>query len=634
MDPLAFLKTSPVDKLLQSQKASQSTTSSVQVFTNPFFTQQQATQLIKGADSAAANYQKKTEANAAAVSGNLAEVRNAATEGRAAVQQEKRSALTLAQEKFQAALKAASTQRDSIREYEQTYGSQEYKQTKRAAFEAQQRNTQDILAAQAKQDEGGVLNWLVGQFKAEVAMEEATTLNATINQMQATEMQATQQLMVDLERNQLAATNAHAEEIARASMLAEQAKVVADAAIKGIGFNKEEYAATLQAIGVDNEVVNASLKRMQVLADSNNLTTSQIQNEQQAVLLETAKLNLAQNKKKWEQSETLREATERDWQDYLAEAKIPEADRRTFEQMVAEQQSTNTMHPQLQNFMLRRNALTDSSERKVTSSFAELSAGVNSPEAQEVYRWAVQAHTQDLQQKQAEWLQATGRKPSDINLPSVAEAWEVEARKYSLQDPKDPAKFSTERMAYLDSKYKEVVEFTSSNLDAANREGVVDLGSVSAGIKAQGLREKAVAAGADPAIVEAIQSGLADKILMDITPKAPVREQVESNIKAFVDLLSPEELAGDVAPLMQKAQQAARYQAEMYKQYRIAETTKSRFPNWRSSIIPGDGLRGKSSINLEDAGSLELEYRSAIIQKRAEAMKFNALGSKFLTERY
>ena len=617
---------SALDSAAVKLRESQSTTTK----TNPYISETSAKGIAVDALSSAEAYKVKAEEAAGKANATQQQVTAAVQEGKAANISSKTEALKLAQFNYEQQLKQASMNTEEIQQYRETYGSNTHKKTMKALYEQQQANAQELIAAQSQQDQGGAWNWITSQFKAELAAEESRLTDATINQLKSNEMQAAQKLAMDLQLNQEEAAGFKAEEVARSNMLKNQADTIVSSAMKGLGFDREQFSADMQVLNMNAEVVGAAMKRLDVLTRTNDLTTSAIQAEQQRILKETAELNLSEAKKRVQKSEVLEAATEQDFQDYQIRLEIPEADRRTWTQMVKEQEDTKVMNPILQSFMVSRNSLTGSDEKLATGTVAAYQSGVVTPEV------AQQLKTMESIQKkqelafQNEWLTANGFTASDLNKPSVMEKYAAAAEKLALRN-KDGS-FKQSRLAELDRSMKEAVEFGNSNIDSATADALADLSTVTASMKASNMEAKLLSAGADPEIAKLISDKIANKIPLDIQSGAPARQEITSNIDSFLNTLGDDVIMSPEG--IRIANAAAKYQAKVYQLHRTAPSTKSYFPNWRQSIIPGNPLRGESSINLEDAGSLSLLYREAIIKRRAKLTDFNNLSNKFLTERY
>lgn len=625
MSALGFLNfgnalTSAASKLQEQQKQSVTTSVSTTQKVNPYIAPAEQKQVVSGALSAAAQYQGQAEAAAGRSNEALKSVTKQVTEGKEAAGTAANQALAKAKLEYQMAVQTSQTNNKAVEQFQATYGSDAHKKQMQQLYEQQRANTQEVIAAQSQQDQGGFFNWIGSQFKAELAMEEAKVTDATINQLKANEMQATQQLAASFQANEMMTQNANAEELARTTMFEKQAATLVEKAKQNLGFDTEQFKAEMQVLGMNNEVVDAAMKRLQTLTATNDLMVSDIQAEQQRILKDTAALNLKEATGKYERSEAYRIQTEQDWKDHLTQSGVPEAEHRTFEQMVAEKDQTNVMNPLLINFMANRNSLGTFESKPASSSYAAYEAGEDSPVVRQTVKSVEELNARQLK-KEYEEFEKTELKGKGYMTPEQQAKWDSIRAKYDLKT-KD-GRLNTARLAQLDRELKEATELTNKDVNAGNQLGLVELGAVKSSIKAQNLTQRLVAAGADPEVAQLVTSGEAEKILLDIRPKSDVMGEVASNIDAYLNTAVPQTLP--IPEQIKKADVAARYMAQAYKLHRTSQSVKERFPLWRQTIISADTLRGRSSINLEDAGSISLLMRQAIIERQRQATNLNTL---------
>lgn len=636
MSALGFLNvgnalTAAASKLTEQQKQSQSTTTTTTTKTNPYMTQQQQQQVVNGALASAQKYEQ--QANAAASNAQAVAVGTQKTidQGRRDIKTSTNAALQQAAIQYRTAVAASQQNNSAVELFQKTYGSDEHKKQMQQLYEQQQANTAELIAAQSQQDQGGFFNWIGAQFKAELAAEESRLTDATINQLKANEMQATQQLAASFQANELVAQNANAEEMARATMFKQQADTMVESAKQNLGFDKEAYAAQMQVLGMNSEAVNASMKRLDTMIKTNDLSVSAIQAEQQRILKETAELNLTEAKAKWERSEEYRITTEQDWKDHLVRKGIPETEHRPFEAMVAEQEATKVMNPLLIDFMASRNSLGQFEEKAATSSFTAALAGEDSPVVRQTVNTVKTMNAAEFQAASEEFYKQHGIKDKGFMTQEQQAKFAELKKEYDLQNP--DGSLNRKRLAQLDKDLKELNKAAEGDVQIAAQAGAVDLQGVSQSLKVQNLTAKLVGAGADPKVAELVASGEAEKILLDIRPKSDVRAELESNIGAFINNIPEADIMNnDLA--FQKIDAASKYMAKAYQLHRTSGAVKERFPSWRTSVIKADTLTGKASINLEDAGSLQLLMREQLIKRRATITNFNMRANKFLTERY
>lgn len=623
MSVLGFLNvgnalTSAADKLKEQQKQSITATTTTTQKVNPFMTPQAQQSTVDSALSSAATYQGQAQAASARGNKALEQVTKTVAEGKDNVNTAANQALLKAKLDYKVATEAALSNTKAVEQFQATYGSDVHRKQMQELYEQQRANTQEVIAAQSQQDQGGFFNWISSQFKAELAMEEAAVTDATINQLKANEMQATQQLAASFQANEMMAQNANAEEVARATMFQSQANTLVEKAKQGLGFDQEQFKAELQVLGMNNEVVDASMKRLQVMAQTNDLTTSAIQAEQQRILKETAELNLMESKGKFERSEEYRLQTEQDWKDHLVATGVPEAEHRTFEQMVAEQDQTKVMSPQLMNFMASRGSLATFESKPVSHAFTGAKAGEDSPVVRQTVKVAREINAQALAKRREEFEKAEGIKGKGFLTEEQQAKWDAIQADYVLE--RKDGSINQQRLSQLDKDYKELVALSNKDATAANRYGTADLSSVKSSLKVQNLTQRLVSAGADPEVAQLVASGEAEKVLLDIRPKADVRDELTSNIEAYLNLAIPQ--SEPIPAQIKRADVAARYMAQAYKLHRTSNSVKESFPLWRQSIVPADSLMGKSSINLEDAGSISILMREAIIKRQQSTVQF------------
>lgn len=588
-----------------------------ELVTSPLFTQQQAQAATQGAYGATEQYIAKANTALAAQETTAADTMKRSTEGKEAVNTAAQQVMAKAKLDYQTAQQAANKSASDIALFQQTFGSETYKKTKQALFDQQMANAQDLVNAQKRQDSGGVWDWIAGQFQAELAMGENELTTQMLQTMQQQEMAATQQLAATMEQNMAVAANANADEVARATMFTQQAEAIANRALRGIAFNGEEYKAQLQTLGFSQEVVNASMTRMDALAKANNLTTSQVQAEQQTAMLEQMNLNLDKTKKEMARSELYRENIELAWRDFQTRNGTPPDKIMPFEQAVQEQDQTRLNNPQLVSFMNSRQALIDRDDKAVTWALTQLQAGVQTPEHETIAKAVESMQARELDQREVKWRESKGLSKTQTLTPDQQKEFNASAADLALYDSQ--GKIRPEMATKYDRMYKEATELANKDLQVANTDGLADLSIVSITARALQLEQKLVAAGADPLISKFVASGKAAGLQLDIPAKADVRSAVESNAESFIASLPDAVL--NTPEGMELVSGAARYQAEMYKAYRTSSAVGSRFPQWRQSIIPADKLRNKTSINLEDPGSMELLFREKLIQRRSKALR-------------
>lgn len=618
MSALGFLNfgnalTAAASKLSEQQKQSQSTTTTTTTKPNPYMTQPQQQQVVDNALASAQKYEQQANAAASTAQATLAGTQKTIDQGRRDVKTSTNAALKVAALQYQSAVAASQQNNSAVEVFQKTYGSDEHRKQMQQLYEQQRANTAELIAAQSQQDQGGFFNWIGAQFKAELAAEESRLTDATINQLKANEMQATQQLAASFQANELVAQNANAEEMARTIMFQKQAEAMVKSASQNLGFDKEQYQAQMQVLGMNSEAVSASMKRLDTMIKTNDLSTSAIQAEQQRILKETAELNLKQAKIKWERSEEYRITTEQDWRAHLTRKGIPEAEQRPFQVVVAEQEATGIPSPLLIDFMASRNSLGQFEEKAATSSFTAALAGEDSPVVRQTVE-TVQNMNSFQFQKAVEKFKTDNNVKDTRLLTREQQAKYLELEKeYKLQNP--DGTLNRKRLAQLDNDTKELNKAAEGDIQIAAQAGAVDLQGVSQSLKVQNLTAKLVGAGADPKVAELVASGEAEKILLDIRPKSDVRSELESNIGAFINNIPDADIMNnDLA--FQKIDAASKYMAKAYQLHRTSSSIKERFPSWRTSIIKADTLNGKSSINLEDAGSLQLLMREQLIKRR------------------
>jgi hypothetical protein len=410
------------------------------------------------------------------------------------------------------------------------------------------------------------------------------------------------------------------EKIAEVIVLGTEAEIVESSA-KGLGFDKEQFAADMAVLNMNSEVVSAALKRLDILTRNNDLTTSEVQLEQQRILKETAELNLTEARKKVAKSELLSENIEKDFKDYQIRLNIPEGQQRTWAQMAQEQQETGTFSPVLQGFMVSRSTLARPESHMATATFAAIKAGENNPSLTQQYKVMETLNDRSAKAAEAEWLKQKGYTAANLHDPAKLAEYQAFMSKFQIQNPDGSP--NRARLAELDKMMEEGVEAANKDLTIATGDGYADLQGVSASVKAMNLEQKMLAAGADPAIVKVITDKIAAKIPLDFKAGVPAREELQTNIDTFLNTLGEEAIRSP--NILETVDAVAKYQAKAYQLYRTHPMTKSRFPNWRESLIPGRPLSGEATINIEDAGSLNLMYREAIIKRRAKLFQMDQM---------
>jgi hypothetical protein len=586
--------------------------------TNPYIPQATGQNIVQGALDASANYEASAKAKGQAAEVLLADTKANNVQGKQSIKTGTNNAIELARIKFETAKAAAAANAGGLREYSETYGSEEYKETKRKIFEQHQRDQNEMLEAQAQMDSGNVLGWLKGALSAGYIQEELEMSAQMMQFNQQQEINATQALQSSLMANEAIAGNANAEQTARATMMVEQANALVNQSKARNELNREEFMAMNSALGFDQHISAAAYDRLNAMSKTNELSNTMVRAEMERVQLDTAKLQAKASKEAYDRNEASRTTIELSFKAYQEARGIPEDKIVTFNTAVTLQDETKLDNPILGEYLLSRDYTMTKDQTAVSEAVSKAVSRVPTTEADRTTVKVAQELLATKIQREKDAFFAANPMQS-VKTASGQEAVAAIEAKYALTATGRDGKpvLNSKVLTELDKEYADKIRLAQDDLNKAS--GLTPLDNADTMVNALAIRERMLAAGADPEIVELVQSGKADAIKLDIAPKPnqSVQDVLGSNAAVFVGTMADADLM-DNAKAFSSIKVAAKYQATAYKQLRLHKTTQDTFPTWKQSLVKPTKLSDKSSLNLESAADLEVYYRQALVTERSK----------------
>lgn len=628
MSVLGFLSgvsASPALVTQQKQKTVEGTKATST--TNPYVSSAELGSVVQGAMQAAGSYYSSASKAKDVTDAVAADTQKKVVEGKENVKVAANQALVQANLQYQNAVAASQTNSVVLQQYASTYGSPEYREQKDIAFKQAMADRDQLLQAQADADSPDFFTAFSGAFMQNRYAQESQQSAALVAQMQAAELNSAAELQNSLKVNEAVAQNATSVQMARATMLANQADTLIKSAKAGIDLNKESWIATSAALGFDQHKSSAAYDKLNAAFKSNELTTSAIRAEQEALQLEATKLSLAKIKKETERSESIYQWHEKSFNDYQAARQIPVEQRVTFSAAVDQQQQTGMPNPLLGEY-IDWNNYTKSESKTAISRTVSAGAGAG----------RVPQTAADL--KRVEWLKSYVQRRSDeitqafytkkgvkdsTMLDSNARD-ELQAELSQLQAIDAKGNLNSKLLTEADAAYAEDLELADKDLNVGNAKRMTGLPDADTMVQALGIKQQMIAAGADPEIVALVQSGKAENIKLSIPAEKKVSETLNSVTRVFAGTLSDEDIANP-SQFPAIAQAAAKYYATAQSKFRTHQTVRDAFPNWSNSTAVGNKLMGESDINIENPASLQPIFMQALIQERLNRYQSNGLGN-------
>lgn len=606
---------SPLTQTKDSTKTKESTTTTTPTITNPFVSNKALGDAVQGAMGSAQQYYDSASKAKADMAPVLEDSKAKVAAGNSASADKKNAALQQAALQFQTAQAAASTNATVLNQYAETYGSTEFQATKRAAFEQAQRDRNQLLQAQADADTGSFMSQFAAGFTIPMYEAEVASSSTLVSNMQAEEINATNALQQSIASNTAVVGSANAYETAKAAMLAEQADAVLVSAKEGLELNRESWMATNQALGIDQQKSAAAYDKLNAAFKSNELTTSVVRAEQEKLQLEMSKYAFAKMKKDTDRSESMYQFHEANFKRYQESRGIPETEQVSYATAVDQQETSKLGNPLLMEYVNWSNYTKSEGQTAISKAFANYDSRVpqTADEAKRI-QWAAQNLQAKRDQITTEYLTALGKKSAATMTEDEQRGLAVKLAPYM---PGKDGKLQSTTLTDLDREYKEMVDLAAIDMAAGNKQGMTALPDADVMVNALGIRELMIGAGADPEVVDFIQSGKAQSINLSIPKDKPVKDALMESANVFVSTLKPEVLA-QPANFPQVAQAAAKYYATAQAKLRTHKTVVDSFPNWTNNTAKGNKLLGESDINIESASSLQPIFMQALIKQHAK----------------
>lgn len=229
----------------------------------------------------------------------------------------------------------------AYKEFNDTVGSEEWSTSRTMMMQEMAARQQDLATAHNDLQNGGFWDTIGAAFRVAYHQERLTELSQSVNQIQAVEMQAGQQLLMNLQKNAAAVGDIYAIEKQQNVNQAEVSATLMKMAADGVQLNRDSMAEMASILGISAEVANAKMKDFNVMIAANNASSSIFQSKLQEMQAEQASLNLERTKRMYGEEKEADAWIQKRWEQFATTRGIK--DPGTFKQ--AQQVAESTKQP-------------------------------------------------------------------------------------------------------------------------------------------------------------------------------------------------------------------------------------------------------------------------------------------------
>lgn len=239
---------------------------------------------------------------------------------------------------------------EAYQEFNEQVGNSEFMESRNLLMQQYTERQRDLANAAKDQQEGGVLESIWAAVRASYHGAVLQELGQAVQGSQAIEMQAGQQLLMNLQKNAAAVGDIFAVEkqqnVNRVELAATLQKMSAD----GVQLNRDSMSEMASLLGISSEVANTAMKDFNVMIATNNASSSIFQTKLQELQMQQSQLNLDRTKRAYDSEKETDEAMEGLWKQYTTILGTKNAP--TFKVASAIASETKQPSPELVNFGL------------------------------------------------------------------------------------------------------------------------------------------------------------------------------------------------------------------------------------------------------------------------------------------